>query len=138
MEFKRIELSVPAERSMLLIIRMATAGVMSRAGMTLDEMDDMKMAVDESCNLMMLQKPLCQTLLLEYGYNEQEVEICIESNGICDSSLNKKADPNMQEVIRCILEAIVDEVNILPRSDGSVEKIFLKKRIPNDRRRSVV
>lgn len=137
MESKRVELCVPADRSMLLIIRMTTAGVMSRAGMTLDEMDDMKMAIDESCNMMMLQKPSCQMLSLCYEYSEGAVEVRIEGKGICEQT-EEKVDSTMQEVIRCILEAIVDEVNIVPRADGGTGMIALKKEVPNDRRRSAV
>ncbi len=137
MESKKIELCVPADRSMLLIIRMTTAGVMSRAGMTLDEMDDMKMAIDESCNMMMLQKPTCRMLSLCYEYSEDAVEVNIKGEGICEQA-EEKADGTMQEVIRCILEAIVDEVSIMPRADGGTGMISLKKKVPTERRRSAV
>ena len=137
MDSKCVELRVPAERSMLLIARMTTSGIMSRAGMTLDEMDDMKMAIDESCNLMILQKPACNTLVLRYGYDEDAVEVCIEGEGICEQT-EEKDDGMMQEVIRCILESIVDEVDIVSRADGGTHKIVLKKKVPIDRRRSAV
>lgn len=137
MDSKCVELRVPAERSMLLIVRMTTSGIMSRAGMTLDEMDDMKMAIDESCNLMLLQKPACQMMVLTYTYDEDTVEVCVEGEGIC-AQTDEKDDGMMQEVIRCILESIVDEVDIVPRSDGGTHKIILRKKVPIDRRRSAV
>lgn len=133
MESKRIDLCVPAERNMLLIIRMTTSGVLSRAGLTLDEMDDVKMAVDEACNMLLLQNQTFVTLSISYGYNEEAVHITIggEGGARCDE---KKADANMQEVIRCILEAMVDEVEMTEQEDGTVCSIHLKKNVPDRRR----
>jgi anti-sigma regulatory factor (Ser/Thr protein kinase) len=34
---------------MLLVIRLTTAGVMARAGLTVDILDDLKMSVEEAC-----------------------------------------------------------------------------------------
>lgn len=133
---KVIELSVPAERNMLLVVRMTTSGVVSRAGFTLDEMDDMKMAVDEACNLMMLQKSGCQTLKFTYEYTQDMVTMQIEGQDFSAASeLNE--DMNMQEVIRCILESMVDEVNLSKRADGKIGAICLKKNIPSGRRSAV-
>ena len=136
MEAKRIELCVPAERSTLLIIRMTTAGVMSRAGLTLDEMDDMKMGVDEACNLLLLQKPGCQSLSVCYEYDENSVSVLVEGEGAGEAT-DEKRDMNMQEVIRCILESIADEVSLTSREDGGMKAIRLKKNIMNCRRSAV-
>ena len=45
-----VELSVPASRDMMLVLRLTTAGVIARASLTVDRMDDVKMAVEEACN----------------------------------------------------------------------------------------
>lgn len=137
MDSKKIELCVSAERNMLLIIRMTTAGVVSRAGLTLDEMDDVKMAIDEACNMMMLQKPGCSTLKLVYEFNEEQVCVRIEGQGEAENAEESQVDMNMQEVIRCILESMVDEVEVMARADGATKAVLLKKNIP-DRRRSAV
>lgn len=134
MDAKQIELCVPAEQSMMLVVRMATAGVMSRAGLTLDEMDDIKMAIDEACNMMMLQKPSCSGLYIVYEYDRQSVCVRIEGRDpVCKES-SAKTDLNMQEVIRCILESMVDEVEMTEREDGSTKIVRLKKNIPDHRR----
>lgn len=136
MEKKKIELCIPAERAMLLIARMTTSGVVSRAGFTLDEMDDMKMAVDEACNLMMLQKPCCNRLHLIYSYDDQSVEVVVEGRDYTQDQ-GEKTDKNMMEVIRCILETMVDEVELTERGNGQIETIIMKKDIPNNRRSAV-
>ena len=35
-----VELKLPAEQSMMLVLRLTTAGVVTRAGLTVDRMDD--------------------------------------------------------------------------------------------------
>ena len=138
MEYKHIDLCVSAERSMLLIVRMTTAGVMSRVGLTLDEMDDMKMAIDEACNLMMLQKPGCQSLEIHYEYSDSVVHVRIKGQGTAAEQTGvQTSDSSMQEVIYCILETMVDEVEMTPRADGGTLEIHLTKNVP-DRRRSAV
>lgn len=133
---KKVELCVPAERNMLLIVRMTTSGVVSRAGFTLDEMDDMKMAVDEACNLMMLQKLGCQALKFTYEYDEEAVTALVEGQDFAETS-EVTADTNMQEVIRCILESMVDEVTLTQKSAGRIGSVKLKKNIPSGRRAAV-
>jgi len=138
MELKQINLCVSAERSMLLIIRMTTVGVMSRVGLTLDEMDDMKLAIDEACNLMILQKSGCQMLEIQYEYNDSFVRVHISGQGTCaPSDAEPSSDISMQEVVLCILQSMVDEVSMVPRTDGGTQKICLTKKVP-DRRRSAV
>ena len=51
-----ISLTVPADKSMMLVIRLTTAGVLARARLTVDAIDDMKMAVEEACTLMISQQ----------------------------------------------------------------------------------
>ncbi len=137
METKKIELCVPAERNMILIVRMTTSGVVSRAGFTLDEVDDMKMAVDEASNLMLLQKPGCQKLKFTYEYAVDSVTARIEGLDFSGPAESGEDMMNMQEVIRCILESMVDKVTLKEMADGRIETICLKKYIPSDRRSAI-
>lgn len=134
MDTKRIELCVAAERNMLLIIRMTSSGVMSRAGLTLDEIDDVKMAIDETCNMMMLQKPSCSELSFVYEYNEKAVTVQIEGRNAVKTEETENTDSNIQEVIRCILESMVDEVEMVNRKNGSAKTVILKKFVSDQRR----
>ena len=43
-----VELRVAANADMMLVVRLATAGVTARAGLTLDAMDGFKMAAEEA------------------------------------------------------------------------------------------
>ena len=50
-----IELILPADSNLMLVIRLAAAGVIARAGVTVDRMDELKMAVEEACSCLMDQ-----------------------------------------------------------------------------------
>jgi serine/threonine-protein kinase RsbW len=48
-----VELRVPADPAYLAVIRTATAGLATRLDLTLDEIDDLRIAVDEACSLLL-------------------------------------------------------------------------------------
>ena len=51
-----VELTVPAHTSYLGVVRTATAGLAARLSFTLDEIEDLRIAVDEAC-VMLLSLP---------------------------------------------------------------------------------
>jgi serine/threonine-protein kinase RsbW len=51
-----VELTVPGHTSFLGVVRTATAGLAARLGFSLDEIEDLRIAVDEAC-LMVLSLP---------------------------------------------------------------------------------
>ncbi len=52
-----IDLRVPADPVYLAVIRTATAGLAARMNLTLDEIEDMRIAVDEACVLLLPEHP---------------------------------------------------------------------------------
>jgi serine/threonine-protein kinase RsbW len=48
-----VELRVPAQPAYLAVLRTATAGLAARLDFTLDEIEDLRMAVDEACAILM-------------------------------------------------------------------------------------
>jgi len=50
-----VEVRIPAEGAYLSVLRTATAGLAARLDFTLDEIDDLRIAVDEACAIL-LQK----------------------------------------------------------------------------------
>ena len=51
-----VELTVPAESAYLAVVRTATAGLAARLSYSLDEIEDLRIAVDEAC-VMLLSLP---------------------------------------------------------------------------------
>jgi serine/threonine-protein kinase RsbW len=54
----RVELRVPADPAYLAVLRTATAGLAARLDLTLDEIEDLRIAVDEACALVLGPQPL--------------------------------------------------------------------------------
>ena len=50
-----VELSMPAESAYLSVLRTATAGLAARLDFTLDEIEDLRIAVDEACAMLLAQ-----------------------------------------------------------------------------------
>ncbi|WP_034265101.1 ATP-binding protein [Actinospica robiniae] len=57
-----VEVSIPADGAYLSVLRTATAGLAARLDFTLDEIEDLRIAVDEAC-AMLLQHNLPHTSL---------------------------------------------------------------------------
>jgi serine/threonine-protein kinase RsbW len=49
----RVELRVPADPAYLAVLRTASAGLAARMDFTLDEIEDLRIAVDEACALLL-------------------------------------------------------------------------------------
>jgi serine/threonine-protein kinase RsbW len=49
-----VDLRVPADPAYLVVVRTATAGLAARLDLTLDEIEDLRIAVDEACSLLLL------------------------------------------------------------------------------------
>jgi hypothetical protein len=65
---EQIELSFPAQPEFLRLARLASSDVGSRAGLDYEEIDDLKIAVSESCGLLLGgEEPLRLTFAFEEG-----------------------------------------------------------------------
>ena len=51
----RVEVRLPAQSAYLSVLRTATAGLAARLDFTLDEIEDLRIAVDEACGMLLSQ-----------------------------------------------------------------------------------
>ena len=114
-----VELKLPAEQNMMLVLRLTTAGVVSRVGLTVDRMDDVKMAVEEACNCLIDGESAPTRLCLRFAAEDGFLKIRVCGDGACTGAAN--ADEI--GVARCILESLVDGVDMCMHGDaiGAVE-----------------
>lgn len=115
-----VELTLPAQRSMMLVLRLTTAGVIARAGLTVDRMDDVKMAVEEACSCMIGESGGPKRLRLRFVQAQDGLRIRVCGDGECGGTPIREDE---RTVIRCILESLVDGVDIRMHGDavGAVE-----------------
>lgn len=104
-----VELSVTADSGMMLVMRLTTAGVIARAGLTVDIMDNLKMAVEEACNCLIGQQEPPQRLNLSFCCEDEQLKI-----RICAADIHRpevQTDDTELEIVRCILESLADNVS---------------------------
>jgi serine/threonine-protein kinase RsbW len=109
-----IELTIPADPRLLRLVRLVASGLASTAGFNVDELDDLRIAVDEAV-----------TALLEGGDGSSvpmrfEVEgPQVAMTGSARASSSDPLDADRLEISTQILAAVCDE-HELRLEDGSV------------------
>ena len=121
-----ISLTVPADKSMMLVIRLTTAGVLARARLTVDAIDDMKMAVEEACTLMISQQCPPGALCVEFFRKDAGLEIHVHS--VAEHPCLCGMDPAELDVVRAILCSLADAAEI-DYQDGKIRNILLTKEL---------
>ncbi len=119
----RVELSVPADPAYLAVLRTATAGLAARADMTIDEIEDLRIAVDEACALVLgdgavldssptpppvLEPPLTIDAVFELGHQGMVVRVSGPSSEL----------PERSSFAWSVLEALVDALDAGTDDDG--------------------
>jgi len=113
---KRIELTLPADAGLMLVIRLTAAGVIARAGITVDRMDDLKLAVEEACNCLMGQERTPAKLHVCFDITGKGIEMCVEGvyeddTLVAEAMKGSRVEDEL-EIEKCILESLVDTVDI--------------------------
>ena len=108
-----VELSLPARRNMMLVLRLTTAGVVARAGLTVDRMDDVKLAVEEACGCLISEAGGPERLRLRFSEADGALRIAVCGEGGSPAAIGE----DEREVVRCILESLVDGAEL--RTDGA-------------------
>lgn len=116
-----VELKLPAQQNMMLVLRLTTAGVIARAGLTVDRMDDVKMAVEEASNFLIASGNARERICLRFESEETTLKIHLCADGNCSGA--QPQDSAELDVVRCILEALVDEVDFKMHDErmGAIE-----------------
>lgn len=118
-----VELKIPAQPSMMLIVRLTTSGIVARAGLTIDQMDDVKMAVEEACNCLIDIPHRKDALHITFSVSGDYLVIHVCGDGNCGGEPVPPEKAAEMDVIRCILDSLVDSVDMRMHSGilGAIE-----------------
>jgi len=120
-----VRLSVPAMPEFLRLIRVTAAGLGSRLGFSYDEVEDLRLAIDE----------LCFGLTGKTG-RDGTVDVCFRVDG---AALEVTAEGHFQDALftppesawsRVILEALVDDHELAPGPDGPRFRLIKRSASP--------
>ena len=117
-----VRLTMPANPQLLRVARLTAAGLAGRLGFSFDEIEDVKIAVDELCFTLVGSKGRPGTLSLRYVLEADR--LVIEGTGSADAGA---ADPTPTDLSSQILAAVVDE-HELSRDADSVRFRLVKRR----------
>lgn len=112
-----IVLDLPADRDLMLVIRLTAAGVIARAGVTIDRMDEIKMAVEEACGCLLDQVNPPGRVRLTFRAADRRLAVRAEALNV--ERPVGDIDSDALEIMSCILDSLVD------RADFEVESGFI-------------
>lgn len=110
-----VRLTVPAAPEFLRLVRLTAAGLASRMGFTFDEVEDLRIAVDELCFLLLGDGDPERTVDLHYSAGPDSITI----EGHTELS---GPPPEPSELSEQILGALVDEHEV----DGFGSKVHFR------------
>lgn len=108
-----VELSVPAATSHVSLVRSATAAICAQADFTIDGLDDVQLAVDEACALLIDDAPSDACLAVTWRVSGHEVAIELT----CPTASGRPVSTNT--FAWTVLTALVDRVEADVR-DGNL------------------
>jgi anti-sigma regulatory factor (Ser/Thr protein kinase) len=119
-----VRLAIPAAPEFLRLARLAAADVASRAGFSFEDIEDLRIGVDELCHLLMA--PGTEDEQLQLTFTLQPETVTVEGEGPSRNT----GDPVMvqSELSQTIVTAVVDEHEV--SRDGSTLRFRLKKHAP--------
>jgi serine/threonine-protein kinase RsbW len=118
----RVTIRMPAEGAYLSVLRTATAGLAARLDFTLDEIEDLRIAVDEACGLLLSQATPGADLDCDFTLAEDSVTIAV-------SVPSQRAQlPARDTFAWTVLSALAGSVDAWAGPDGRLTVMLRKTR----------
>ena len=105
------ELRLPAQSPFVAVLRMTTAGLAARLDFTLDDIEDLRIAVGEASALLLEHASETSTLTTRFDLGEGRIGLSV---GI-DQTTSESPEVDRDSFAWQVLQALVDDV----RSDGA-------------------
>ena len=118
-----VSVSIPATPAYIQVVRLIASGLASRLRFTIDEIEDLKIAVDELCAYLTGSQGRDGTLELEFRIEGTLLEI----RGTGNFAAGEKARTELTEFSRMILETVADAAD-LSQTDGTPTFTLVKSK----------
>ncbi len=99
-----VELRLPAESAYVAVLRMTTAGLAARLDFTLDDIEDLRMAVGEACALVLEHADADGELRASYDLGDGSIRVSISAGATAG------ADPDADSFGWQVLTALTRDV----------------------------
>jgi serine/threonine-protein kinase RsbW len=108
-----VRVTIPASPQYVQVVRLVAAGLASRLGFTIDDIEDLKIGVDELASYLTGLQGRDGTLEISFQIFEDRVEITGTGRLAEDQAVREQ----LTDFSRMILETVVDEASLV-RHDG--------------------
>jgi serine/threonine-protein kinase RsbW len=114
-----VMLRIPADSAYLAVLRTATAGLAARLDFTLDDIEDLRIAVDEACAMVLPQARPDSDLTCTFDLDAARLTVAVSAD--CDSP----RPPNRDGFAWTVLAALTNEVSA--EVDGNTLTVTLAR-----------
>src|SRR5687767_9061612 len=104
-----VQLVMPADPEFLRLARVTAMGLASRLSFTIDEIDDLRIAIDELVFGLIGTKGRPGRVVMRYRLQPQGLEV--EGSGLFEDD---EVPPGLTELSELILDAVADEHELVP------------------------
>lgn len=115
-----ITVELPAHSAYLSVLRTMTAGLAARADFTLEEIEDLKMAIDEACAAVLPSAVADAQMTCDFELSATGMRVAVST------TTNGGRLPEPDSFAWMVLSALTDSVQAT--SDGSLVSVVLQKR----------
>ncbi|MER7504041.1 anti-sigma factor [Nonomuraea pusilla] len=117
-----VSIRLPAASAYLSVLRTATAGLAARLDFTLDEIEDLRIAVDEACAMLLSEAVPGTDLVAEFELTGQEMQVRVEVATVGSSA------PKRDDFAWMVLTALADDVDAVTDSTDRMAIVLRKRR----------
>ncbi|MEV0970193.1 anti-sigma factor [Microtetraspora glauca] len=117
-----VSVRLPAVSAYLSVLRTATAGLAARLDFTLDQIEDLRIAVDEACAMLLRQAVPGTDLVAEFELTGQEMTVRVEVNTVGVTA------PKRDDFAWMVLTALADDVDAISDSPDHMAIVLRKRR----------
>jgi serine/threonine-protein kinase RsbW len=103
-----VELRIPADSAFLAVLRTATAGLAARLDFTLDDIEDLRIAVDEACAMVLPQAREGSDLTCAFTLGAGSLSVAVSAE--CDHPMQPSRDGFAWTVLAALTSSVQAEV----------------------------
>lgn len=107
-----VELRLPAQSPFVAVIRMTTAGLAARQDFTLDDIEDLRMAVGEACALLLDNAAEGADLTVHYALRDAQIDLRVILDRADDATVDRESFGWQ------VLSALVEDLSETHGPDG--------------------
>ncbi|MEU4835357.1 anti-sigma factor [Streptosporangium sp. NPDC023615] len=117
-----VSVRLPAASAYLSVLRTATAALAVRLDFTLDEIEDLRIAVDEACAMLLTQAVPGTDLTAEFELTGQVMKVRVEVGTVGNTP------PKRDDFAWMVLTALADDVDAVTDSPDRMAIVLRKRR----------